>query len=167
MEYQLLKTIEHSQSVIIPKETLPRLTPFPANNCINPGLGQIARLYSFYVPMYSRPNLHSVSKNIPNVEPIEQEGKGETETDIEPSSENDTVTESINSDNEGDLNPIEYNERKRKLMGSAVQDTFLHPKMIKTNTIVLSKTTVKNEKKTKLLKDASEKHVPKHKFQFI
>jgi hypothetical protein len=72
MEYRLLKTIESSQLTLLPKETLPRLTPYPANNCVNPGLGQIARLYSFYVPLYSRSkSSFNFKKHEPNVEPVE------------------------------------------------------------------------------------------------
>ena len=39
MEYSLLKTIENSVGgILIPKEQLPRLTPFPATDFINPGV---------------------------------------------------------------------------------------------------------------------------------
>jgi hypothetical protein len=173
MEYRLLKSIEPTQGILLPKETLPRLTAYPANNCVNPGLGQIARLYSFYVPLHSNPNLHSISKNEAdveplNVEPLNQEGKGEDSvSDIK------TNIPELQKDNEANdesyLNPIDFNERKRKLLGSAVHESFLHPKIIKTDKIVFSKQKPVN-KTTSATK--SDKSVPplkpiKHKFQFL
>jgi hypothetical protein len=171
MEYRLLKTIESSQFSLLPKETLPRLSAYPANNCVNPGLGQIARLYSFYVPLYSNRSLHSISKNEPNVEPnveaIDQEGTG-NDLDV-----GETKTEQLNKEEKSDenlddidLNPIEFNERKRKLLGPAVHESFIHPKLIKTNKIIFPQTNKSNQKNTtKEIPVSETKHV-KHKFQF-
>ncbi len=167
MEFRLLKTIEATQRTLLPKETLPRLTAYPANNCVNPGLGQIARLYSFYVPLYSNRNLHSISKNAPDVDAVDQEGSG-----IDPQEEQKN-DDQFSTDNDIHLNPVAFNEKKRKLLGSAVQESFLHPKVIKTNKIIFSKD--KNEKvaddsKTKQSKTMQSKNPPKlikHKFQFI
>ena len=54
MEYNLLKTIEPSiGDIVCPNEIYPRLSPYPAMDFVNPGLGQISRLYSFYVPLHS------------------------------------------------------------------------------------------------------------------
>ncbi len=172
MEYRLLKSIEPSQGTLIPKEKLPRLTAYPANNCVNPGLGQIARLYSFYVPLYSNPNLHSISKHEAdvepmNIEPLNQEGKGEDSSlDIE------TNAPQLQNDNEAKdesyLNPINFNERKRKLMGSAVHESFLHPKIIKTDKIVFSKQKSVNNLTSGTKSDKSVVSLKpiKHKFQF-
>ena len=42
MENKLLKTIEANVSAFyVPTTTLPRLTPYPATDFVNPGLGQI------------------------------------------------------------------------------------------------------------------------------
>jgi hypothetical protein len=161
MEYKLLKTIESNQAnLLIPKQTMPRLTAYPLNNCVNPGLGQIARLYSFYVPLYSNPNLHSISKSEPNVEALHQEGKG---SDLEQESQ----PMSQISENDDNLNPIDYNEKKRKLMGAAIQDSFLHPKIIKTDKIVFVKD--KKQSNSTPISLSSGESVPKkikHKFQF-
>jgi len=168
MEYRLLKTIESSQLTLLPKETLPRLTSYPANNCVNPGLGQIARLYSFYVPLYSNHSLHSISKKEPNVEPVdEQEGAGNIDMDItKPDLETEQKPKENNVD-EFDLNPIEFNEKKRKLLGAAVHESFIHPKLIKTNKISFSKQNVTNEKQVDVRKTSvNEKNPVKHKFQF-
>lgn len=160
--------------LLLPKETLPRLSAYPANNCVNPGLGQIARLYSFYVPMYSRPNLHSISKSEANVETnvelFEQEGKGENSS--LDSTNLEQVQSQINDADfkaDSDLNPTDFNERKRKMLGSAVQDSFLHPKIIKTDKIIFSNQRVVNNvnsNKTKMQKSVETSKPIKHKFQF-
>jgi len=166
MEYRLLKTIESSQPLLLPKETMPRLTPYPANNCVNPGLGQIARLYSFYVPLYSKSHLHEIHKNKPNVEEahlsLNQEGKGQEEK-IQTALETPENSETKNEDDE--LNPIEFNERKRKQLGSAIQESFLHPKVIKTDTILLQKPK-KQTKSVSENQDNNKLKPLKHKFQF-
>ena len=65
MEYNLLKSIESRVSPFyIPNQTLPKLTAFPSTDFVNPGLGQISRLYSFYVPLHSHKSLHSHEKKI-------------------------------------------------------------------------------------------------------
>jgi hypothetical protein len=168
MEYKLLKTIETNQMNLIPKQPLPRLTPYPSDNCVNPGLGQIARLYSFYVPLYSRSNLHTIKKHEPNVEAVNQEGKG-NETDEDLKNENPTFSQNESDlQNDNNLTPLDYNERKRKLMDLGVHESFLHPKLIKTDKIVFSKSHVKTDSK-ELNKNTEKKpnvKYLKHKFQF-
>ena len=84
MEYNLLKTIEGNFSKTLVSSTYPQLTPYPATDFVNPGLGQISRLYSFYVPLYSHKDLFSVTKKVNNLE-----GSGEvTNSEIIPESTN-------------------------------------------------------------------------------
>ena len=45
MEYNLLKTIESNLGPTVSSSIYPRLTPYPAKDYINPGVGQISRLY--------------------------------------------------------------------------------------------------------------------------
>ena len=73
MEYSLLKTIEVNLGSPVPTSSYPKLTPYPATDFVNPGLGQIGRLYSFYVPLYSHSNLHSVSKKV-NLDELQGSG---------------------------------------------------------------------------------------------
>lgn len=87
MEYKLLKTIEPNLSLTVPNEMMPRLSAYPANDFVNPGLGQISRLYSFYVPLHAR-SLHSETKTEPNVSAVTQQGGGNFETEGD---EQDTV----------------------------------------------------------------------------
>jgi hypothetical protein len=170
MEYRLLKTIEPNLGINVPNEMMPRLTPYPATDFVNPGLGQIARLFSFYVPLHVK-SLHSQNKNEPNVEAQLQEGSGNIDHEDANKSENEIDSGSENlSEQNIDADPIEYNEMKRKKMGFAVHDSFLHPKFIKTDKILLasptsSKTPVKKMKTTKTESNATK--TIKHKFQFV
>ena len=62
-----------------------------------------------------------------------------------------------------DLNPFDFNESKRKRLGSAIQDSFLHPKLIKTNKIIFQKT---SEPKKMIGGAQTQSKKVKHKFQF-
>lgn len=93
MEYNLLKTIEPNLSPIVSSSTYPRLTPYPAIDFVNPGLGQIGRLYSFYVPVHSAKSLHNIEKKVPTkVENLEGSG-----TDV---AQGQTTEQNLSDDNE-------------------------------------------------------------------
>ncbi len=178
MEYKLLKTIEPNFVINVPNEMMPRLTPFPATDYVNPGVGQITRLYSFYVPLHVK-SLHSQTKNEPNVEAQMQEGSGNVEPELI-NNESDNESENVLETN-SDLNPIEYNEQKLKRLGPAVQESFLHPKIFKTGKLSLSSSSkiptqsqstsqnllhikkTNNENKSNSIKSKTIKH----KFQFV
>ena len=154
MEYNLLKTIENGIGApFMPKERFPKLSSYPANDFVNPGVGQITRLYSFYVPLYSNRNLHELEKKN-SLENLEGSG------DIEETDSN-ILGEQLNKD------PVEFNLEKRKRMGSPVQESFLHPKLIKTDKIFFKthKNTNSSERKPKL--DVFQKLNVKHKFKFM
>jgi hypothetical protein len=112
MEYNLLKTIEPNLGLQMCPIRNPHLTPYPAIDYVNPGLGQAARLFSFYVPLYSNQSPHNIHKEEDNS--ILQEG-GSRDPDT-----NDDI----------DIDPVEFNNRKRKLMGDGVQSSFMHPKIM-------------------------------------
>ena len=170
MEYNLLKTIEPNLGLMIPSQTsatMPRLSSVPSIDCVNPGLGQISRLYSFYVPLHSKQSLHLVEKNEPQVEPSNQEGGGNIEMD-ESSQEIDNTE--ISEDTEK-VTPEQFNEMRKKRLGSPIHASFLHPKMIKTDKIIFKlPNSVKSEKKpvskNPVLKTNNESKPIKHKFQF-
>jgi hypothetical protein len=155
MEYNLLKTIENGIGApFIPREQFPNLSSYPATDFVNPGIGQISRLYSFYVPLYSNRNLHQLQKKN-SLENLEGSGVAE---------ESQSNTEQTEQEEELNKDPLEFNLEKRKRMGSPVQESFLHPKLIKTDKIIF-KTPKKSEKKdTKVIKDI--KSDVKHKFKF-
>ena len=154
MEYNLLKTIENGIGApYIPREQFPNLSSFPATDFVNPGIGQISRLYSFYVPLYNNRNLHQLQKKnaLENLE-----GSGITE---EPQSTPNIEEEQFKKD------PLEFNLEKRKRMGSPIQDSFLHPKLIKTDKIFFKRPQNSERNETKeTLKDVKS---VKHKFKFI
>jgi hypothetical protein len=163
MEYNLLKTIERPMALLMPQETLPRLTPFPATDFVNPGLGQISRLYSFYVPLYTQKNIHTIEKQIEVQDNTNLEGSGENSNFNEEKKNEETFSE-----NAPHSNPIEFNDNKRKRMGSPIHESFLHPKFIKTDRILMKpvhEKTTKNEKHSDLSINESKK--VKHKFQFV
>ena len=167
MEYNLLKTIEPSvSSFYVPNESYPRLTAYPATDYVNPGLGQICRLYSFYVPLYAQKSLYSVQKKQESTSAETLEGFGnvvdekqnKNESTNEKLNESDEIAEQLKSD------PILYNSQKLKRLGPALQESFQHPKLIKTDKILLSQ----SEFKPKVPKYKTDKNVPKktiqHKF---
>jgi hypothetical protein len=51
-----------------------RLPSAPAYNYVTPGIGQITKLYSFYVPTNSQKSLHSIDKETHST--LNQEGSG-------------------------------------------------------------------------------------------
>ncbi len=145
--------------------THPRLSQFPATDFVNPGLGQIARLYSFYVPMQSNYSLLTINKK---VEENNQEGSGidkstYDEVDLDTNSDN---SDTFSSDN---IDPVEYNNRKRKLLGDGVQSSFMNPKPIKTGLLQLDSVNKTKKLKTNNLVQDSKPKLKKetHKFQFF
>jgi hypothetical protein len=148
MEYNLLKTIEPSlQRIFTSSPSFSHmLTPFPAHDFVNPGLGNICRQYSFYMPIHTIHDVHTKSKQESQNEENLQLGSGESknnETNEVINDTNDTMKSNleellkqskplVNSDN-----PVEYNERKRKQMGDEIHQSFLHPNFVKTSKIII------------------------------
>ena len=89
MEYNLLKTIEPNLGSCVSSSTYPRLTPYPATDFVNPGLGQISRLYSFYVRVHSEKNLHTIAKKVNSVAD-NLEGSGSDNTELPPKEKEET-----------------------------------------------------------------------------
>ena len=160
MEYNLLKTIENSVGGnFIPNEKYPRLSPYPATDFVNPGLGQICRLHSFYVPLYTTKNIHEKQKSS-QLENLEGSGSAENANETTESSDNDSINPTST-----EIDPNEFNNEKRKRLGPAIQESFLHPKLIKTDKILFKKP-LKSELKFKT-KETVQKPSVKHKFKFL
>ena len=165
MEYNLLKSIESPLSAVVTKQIFPRLSPYPATDYVNPGLGQISRLYNFYVPLPTNYNLHQINKKITNVSD-NLEGFGKVDSDKTNVEEDSTI---------GEEDPIEFNEIKRKRLGEPIHESFLHPKLIKTDKIqfgdeVPSKAKQLTKKSISKNKKIEPLHVDKsvkHKFRLI
>ena len=158
MEYNLLKTIEGGIGCpFIPNESYPRLSPFPSTDFVNPGLGQIARLHDFYVPLYSNRHLHEIKKKV-SLDNLEGSGAVENEND----SMNETETE---TDDQMKEDPEKFNLEKRKRLGPEIQESFLHPKLIKTDTFLLKKPVKSEANKTKVTTNNAV--ASKHKFKLL
>ena len=172
MEYQLLKTIEPSLAIFQNNPAHPILSPYPAFDFVNPGLGQISRIFSFYVPLHASSNLHGLKKKVAISQADNLEGFGEVvENSDVVEDESNLIKKQLESD------PIEFNEAKRQRLGSGIHDSFLNPKVIKTGKIVFTKNTPEsNEKQNEISskkKDQKKERVQtqnskitKHKFQF-
>ena len=78
--------------------------------------------------------------------------------------------------------PIQFNEKKRKLLGDEIHDSFLHPNKFKTNTFYLQSETneipnaaiklklessASEAKKRKFVEKDDQTNQKKHKFQII
>lgn len=160
MEYSLLKQIESPIGFVFPTSTYPQLTPYPAQDFVNPGLGHIARIHSFMVPLHVQDNLHNIQKQTSELENNltteelktnlnDQIGSGDGD-------DNDILQKQINSD------PESFNDRKRQLLGDSVYHTFLHPKKIKIGEMELSS----NKNNDKQTISVPKKKDIKHKFSF-
>lgn len=116
-------------------------------------------MYSFYVPLHSKESLHTKQKKF---NALELEGSGTTDIDEkldekDNNSNPDTEMEEIKTQLQTD--PQKLNDIKRKRMGSPVHESFLHPKVIKTDKIIFA------QPKSKPKKIENSKGT-KHKFQF-
>ena len=135
------------------------------------GLGNTSRQYSFYMPMHTQPDIHTRAKKDSLFNQNLQEGGSETKADNKTIEENEEITHLLKQSKPlfNDDNPIEFNDRKRKLMGDDIHDSFLHPNFVKT-----SKITFTSQKNTKKSKNNAVKKVEimpktkeiKHKFKF-
>lgn len=154
------------------------ISPFPYHrNFITPGIGQIVRWNSPYVPIYSHSDYSNIQKKISidngDANKVIQQGSGEGEIlPIEneketPLSENET---NLDDNNESEMDIAKYNSKKRKLLNNdTLFNSFQHPILIKTGKISL----VKSEKQKKNdLKISKKEEKPKtkevqHKFKFV
>lgn len=163
MEYSLLKQIETPIGYLFANSTYPHLTPYPAQDFVNPGLANVARIHNFMVPLHVQDNLHNIKKQITEISELEgnltteelktnlkdQIGTGDDDND------NDIIQKQINSD------PETFNERKRMLLGDSVYQSFLQPKKLKIGEIKLD-----SPIKAKTTSNKPQKEL-KHKFSFV
>ena len=137
MEYSLLKQIVPNR-FYLPSGIVTHPTHYPGFDCVNPGIANVAQPYSFFVPSFFQQNANLKIKQIP-AEPVieknELEGKGNVETDESQSRPEEKSSEKIAVRVENVLD--ELNEKKRKLLDSAIYESFTHPKKIKTESLSL------------------------------
>ncbi len=134
-----------------------RLTSTPSRDYINPGVGQIAQIYSLFVPVHSNNAPHLIEK-VNDV--LMQEGEGEEQND-----DIKSTSGTFETSQDTDMAIPEDSERKRKNMDDGVNDSFLHPKKIKIGEILLPK----KEPQKLLKKEMNSKKESKitHKFKLV
>jgi hypothetical protein len=158
MDYSLLKEIEPNFGP--PASFGFRLSSTPSKDYVNPGVGQISRIYSLYIPMHSNNSPHLIEKVN---ETLEQEGEGESKDDY-PMSDAEELkgNESDTSEN----NDSTIIDKKRKKMDEGIRDSFLHPKRIKIGEILLPKKEPNIRKKPRIQTVKSDSKVS-HKFKIV
>ena len=179
MEYSLLKQIVPNR-FYLPAGFSTHPTHYPGFDCINPGFGNVAQPYSFFVPSFFQPNPYLKTKQIPtdpkkdNEEKIEFEGKGSENTQSDVVNNSKSLEKTETEENVLD----DLNSKKRKLLDTAIYESFTHPKKIKTESLLL---TSQKNKKYDAIKDNKPSNVSqtskqskrqeqvksvKHKFKF-
>lgn len=170
MEYSLLKQITPQLPYLEP-HFYARLTSVPSKDFVNPGVGQVIKLYEFYVPLAATNNPYKISKIDLN-QKINQEGFGGDQ--VEPkdnevkASEVSLQSNNSNLDNNienGVVTPTTSNGVGTPTTSSAIKlsegivESFQHPK-IKVGKIVIDKDPYK-------IKSKMSKSLKKHKFNVI
>jgi hypothetical protein len=171
MEYKLQQRLQRDwRRLLMPSSPYPILSSYPAIDYIVPGIGHAATYQSFFVPINGVVDVHNIEKKKElekKLEQNDQEGGGESSEKMET---NTFVSEE---------NPEDFNDRKRKLLGNAVFESFSNPKPITTKTILLqNQDTIKRFKKDKDQDIVKDKARPKikaekkeddnfHKFKFF
>ena len=187
MDYMLLKQIVPNRFYLPPTFSA-HPTNYPGFDCVNPGIGNIASPYSFFVASHfmSNPNLRK--KLVPSqehsvVDKSAQEGNGAQEENADVTINNINENKIANTienkkkvggngnsdDDEKILNSL--NEHKRKLLDASIYESFVHPKKIKTETLSLnlpksSKIKVAPTKIQLKTSGSNELKTLKHKFKF-
>jgi len=133
MEFRLLKQLDPTFTSNVLEGPL---SSSPAVDFINPGLGNIVRPFGLYVPLYLYNQSHKKVKG-KSEQIIEQEGAGKVPiaSDIKekPAEKSeDSVTS-------------ELNNKKKQLLDEAIYQSFLHPRVIKTDTIILKRNKLESE----------------------
>ena len=147
MEFSLLKQIVPNR-FYFPSGISTHPTHYPGFDCINPGIGNVAQPYTFFVPTYFQSNTHTKIKNVPievqkSDDLIEQDGKGSeesTENSANHPNPVEEISKKIQETDNNDKNVLdELNQRKRKLLDAAIYESFVHPRKIKTESLLLNK----------------------------
>lgn len=158
MEYSLLKSITPHLPYLTAHSPYVRLTAYPAKDLVNPCIGQVTRLYDFYVPLLSH-NYPFQIKKIGDNDKTSQEGFGNVASDA-----SDEINDHERAETEAENN-LENKVVDEKLLDqnkeipSGILDSFQHPK-IKLGKEVIRQTTLKMPSKIK-------KSFKAHKFNVV
>ncbi len=154
MEYNLLKKIEKPLAYFQPNEAALR-SPYPSQDFINPGVGNINRDFDIFVPLHCFTNLHCSTKA--DASESDQVGFGSSAvlpiSDAPPKPTSAPLTplpssllkEKLDEDIPDDIKST--NELKRKLVGDDIFNQFMHPE-IKTAKLKIEASAVSSPKKS-------------------
>ena len=166
MEYNLLKQIVPNRSYL-PYSFNFRQSSTPGFDCVIPGIGNVASPFTFFVPSYNPLHAHLKKKVTVQVTTVDQEGKGSDERESEDSKLPEQAQQSESSLKKEILD--ELNKNKRKLLDEAIYESLVHPKKIKTETVLL-RPEQNLTRFTKITKPVAQNHVKtntmNHKFKF-
>ena len=120
--------------------------------------------------MHTQPEIHTKAKKDSLNDENIQEGGSDNKHD-EPIEETQDINHLLKQSQPlfNEDNPVQYNERKRKLMGDDIHDSFLHPTFVKTSKISFQSTKsakkITNNSSPKTTITPKIKEI-KHKFKF-
>jgi hypothetical protein len=181
MEYNLLKTIEKPLSYFRPNEAILQ-SPFQSRDFVNPGVGNVIKSFSIFVPLHTYDYLHRLQKTNED----DQLGFGSPLSSSDGSAQSvafSRIPEKYTASPSTPLIPADTkltissisdipdeirstNDKKRKLVGEDIFEQFMHPK-IKTSKL-------ETENKVKVAPAAAllapkvlpKKRSPEHKHKF-
>lgn len=159
MEYRLALSMDCAQNegLFFSPISYVNLTNTPCNDFVNPGLGQITRLFDLYVPLHSMKSPTLIEKQNNEMKPDhDQKGAGENVVDEEKNT--DSVAAEKNEPSTSST-VIENPTLKRKLE-PGLQESFQHPK-VKIGKLSITS----NQRKPKSTVTKEHKFV--HKFNII
>lgn len=175
MEYSLLKAISPQLPYLKSHTPYVQLSPYPAKDLVNPGIGQATRIFSFYVPLSSISNPYEINKV--ESSKINQEGYGEGETNNFNLEQPTSITNNTNNetlmDDKNDNVSLEKEMSKNDIdnvvsLSPGLKESFQHPTIKIGKSLILpskTKITKKNNEKIKSMKSTLK--VVKHKFNVI
>lgn len=131
-------------STSVVDQPFPILSNFPAVDNINPGIGQIVDMHHVFVPIVGEP-IHTIKKKIDN--------------------ENDIVGDQSGAGDAKDSHNVTEEFAAKNKMDARIEESFNHPKIIKTESIKLPKLKAEKRKLPSEIKGAS-REVKKLKHSF-
>ncbi len=127
MDYRFLKNLTPNVGYLFPRNLI-TLSSTPAKDIVSPGVGQIFRSPSIYVPVFGLKSTHLIQK-------VSQNG-GSNEINSNQAKENEiTKKTALNAE-------INKPITKRKFT-EGIEESFQHP-LIKTDTLILPKKSKKD-----------------------
>ncbi len=129
MDIRFLQTYTPNVGYLFPRNFV-TFSSTPSKNIVSPGIGQIFKSPSVFIPIYGLKSTHLIEK-------VVQNGGSNSDLEINSSDNLQSKTSVENSEKANNHFEIE-SDRKRKKMPDAIKNSFQNP-VIKTATLNLSK----------------------------